>query len=100
MPGLVPGIHVFVAGIRGCCKTWVPGMKPGTGFGKAEMGGFERQQLYGAVILLVTALFVASGYAPVSRWRRPLRGAAIGLFILAVAAATAEIILWLAEPGR
>jgi hypothetical protein len=45
-------------------------------------------------------LFVASGYAPVSRWRRPLRGAAIGLFILAVAAATAEIILWLAEPGR
>jgi hypothetical protein len=65
-------------------------MKPGTGFGKAEMGGFERQQLYGAVILLVTALFVASGYAPASRWRRPLRGAAIGLFILAVAAATAE----------
>ena len=98
MPGLVPGIHVFVAGIRGCCKTWVPGMKPGTGFGKAEMGGFERQQLYGAVILLVTALFVASGYMPA--WRRPLRIAAIGFFILAVAAATAEIILWLAEPGR
>ena len=97
MPGLVPGIHVFVAGIRGCCKTWVPGMKPGTGFGKAEMGGFERQQLYGAVILLVTALFVASGYMPA--WRRPLRIAAIGFFILAVAAATAEIILWLAEPG-
>ena len=73
-------------------------MKPGTGFGKAGMGGFERQQLYGAVILLVTALFVASGYAPAARWRRQLRIAAI--FILAIAAATAEIILWLAEPGR
>jgi hypothetical protein len=72
----------------------------GHGVWEAEMGGIERQQLYGAVILLVTALFVASGYAPASRWRRPLRGAAIGLFILAVAAATAEIILWLAEPGR
>ena len=69
----------------------------GHGVGKAEMGGFERQQLYGAVILLVTALFVASGYMPA--WRRPLRIAAIGFFILAVAAATAEIILWLAEPG-
>jgi len=75
-------------------------MKPGTGFGKAEMGGIERQQLYGAVILLVTALFVASGYAPAARWRRQLRIAAIGFFILAIAAATAEIILWLAEPGR
>jgi len=62
------------------------------------MGGFERQQLFGAVILLVTALFVASGYMPA--WRRPLRIGAIGFFILAVAAATAEIILWLAEPGR
>lgn len=62
------------------------------------MAGFERQQLYGAVILLVTALFVASGYMPA--WRRPLRAAAIGLFILAVAAAFIDIVFWLAEPGR
>jgi hypothetical protein len=60
------------------------------------MGGVERQQLYGAVILLVTALFVASGYMPA--WRRPLRAAAIGLFILALAAALIDIAVWLAEP--
>jgi hypothetical protein len=41
-----------------------------------------------------------AGHGVWESWRRPLRGAAIGLFILAVAAATAEIILWLAEPGR
>jgi len=38
LPGLVPGIHVFVAGIRGCCKTWVPGMKPGTGVWESGNG--------------------------------------------------------------
>ena len=64
------------------------------------MGGYERQQLYGALILLVTALFVASGYAPAARWRPVLRAAAIGFFLLALAAALLEIILWLAEPGR
>jgi len=64
------------------------------------MGDFERQRLYGALILLVTALFVASGYAPLPRWRRVLRAAAIGFFVLALAAALLEIILWLAEPGR
>ena len=62
------------------------------------MAGVERQQLYGAVILLVTTLFVASGYMPA--WRRPLRAAAIGLFILAVVAALLDTVLWLAEPGR
>ena len=64
------------------------------------MGGFERQRLYGALILLVTALFIAGGYPPLARWRRQLRIAAIGIFVLALAAAIAEIILWLAEPGR
>ena len=64
------------------------------------MGGYERQRLYGALILLVTGLFLASGYAPAARWRWVLRGAAIGLFLLALAAALLEIILWLAEPGR
>jgi hypothetical protein len=60
------------------------------------MGGYERQQLYGPVILLVTALFVASGYMPA--WRRQLRGMAIGLFVLALAVALIDIALWLVEP--
>ena len=64
------------------------------------MGGFEQQRLYGALILLVTALFIAGGYPPLARSRRPLRIAAIGIFALALAAAMLEIILWLAEPGR
>ena len=37
------------------------------------MGGFERQRLYGALILLVTALFIAGGYPPLARWGRQLR---------------------------
>jgi hypothetical protein len=60
------------------------------------MAGFERQQLYGALILLVTALFVASGAMPA--WRQPLRVAAIGMFILALAAALIDTALWLAAP--
>ena len=64
------------------------------------MGGYEEQRLYGALILLVTALFVASGYTPLARWRRPLRAAAIGFFVLALAAAAVEIILWLTMLGR
>jgi hypothetical protein len=64
------------------------------------MGGFERQQLFGALILLVTALFIAGGYPPLARWRRQLRIAAIGIFVLALAAALIQIVLWLAEPGR
>ncbi|HEY4470634.1 MAG TPA: hypothetical protein VGN21_05630 [Stellaceae bacterium] len=61
------------------------------------MGGFERQQLFGGLILLVTALFVAGGYPPLARWRRPLRLAAIGIFVLALAAAILEIIRWLVD---
>ena len=64
------------------------------------MGGFEQRRLFGALILLVTALFIAGGYPPLARWRRQLRIAAIGIFVLALAATIAEIILWLAEPGR
>jgi len=62
------------------------------------MNGDFRQQLLLALVLLVTALFVASGYAPAARWRRPMRGAAIGLFVLAVIAALVEIVRWLAAP--
>jgi hypothetical protein len=64
------------------------------------MGDYERQRLYGALILLVTALFIAAGYAPLARWRRVLRAAAIGFFVLAVAAAVLEIVMWLAAPSR
>jgi hypothetical protein len=64
------------------------------------MGSYERQQLYGALILLVTALFVMSGYAPLGRWRRPIRAAAIGFFVLALAASVLEIVFWLAAPTR
>jgi hypothetical protein len=73
--GLGPGTHVFVAGIRDFFKTWMPGTSPGT------------------------ALFIAAGYAPAARWRRPLRGAAIGFFLVALLVALAEIVLWLADSG-
>jgi len=64
------------------------------------MGGFEQRRLFGALILLVTALFIAGGYSPLARWGRQLRIAAIGIFVLALAAAVIQIILWLAELGR
>jgi len=63
------------------------------------MSGLERQQLFGALILLVTALFIAAGYAPAARWRRPLRGAAIGFFGLALLVALAEIALGAPDSG-
>jgi asparagine N-glycosylation enzyme membrane subunit Stt3 len=62
------------------------------------MSGIDRHQAFAALVLLVTALFVASGYAPAARWRRPLRAAAIGFFVLAVIAALVEIVRWLAAP--
>ena len=64
------------------------------------MGGFEQRRLFGALILLVTALFIAGGYSPLARWGRQLRIAAIGIFVLALATAVIQIILWLAELGR
>ena len=63
------------------------------------MGGFERQRLYGALILLVTALFIAGGYPPLARWGRQLRIAAIGFFVLALAAAMLEIIFGSPSPA-
>jgi hypothetical protein len=63
------------------------------------MTGHERQQAIAALTFLVAALFVASGYAPAARWRRPLRAAAIACFVLAVIAALVEIGRWLADPG-
>ena len=62
------------------------------------MDGLNRQQLFAALIGLVTALFVMGGLP--GRWRRQLRGAAIAVFILAVVVVLVQIGLWLAEAGR
>lgn len=58
------------------------------------MDAVERQRLFSALILVVMALFVASGLRPAARWRRGLRLAAIFGFLLALAAALAEIVWW------
>jgi len=60
------------------------------------MNDFDRQQMFGALIGLVTALFVMAQLP--GRWRRQLRAAAIVLFILVLAVALVQIALWLAEP--
>ena len=56
----------------------------------------ERQQALSALLAAVMALFVASGYPPAARWRRQIRGAAIVLFLVALAAALAGAGFWLA----
>jgi len=60
------------------------------------MNAHDRQQAIVALMALVTALFVASGYPPASRWRRQIRGAAIVLFLVALAIALIEVGIWLA----
>ena len=62
------------------------------------MDGLNRQQMFAALIGLVTALFVMGGLP--GPWRRQLRIAAVVVFILALVAALVQIGLWLAEPGR
>ena len=64
------------------------------------MNGFDRQRLLTALILVVMALFVASGVPPATRWRRKLRVAAIVVFFVTLALALAEITLWWTGPGR
>ena len=66
----------------------------------ADMNGFDRQQLLSALVLLVMALFVASGLPQAARWRRPMRHAAIAGFFIAAALALAEIVFWLTGSGR
>jgi len=61
---------------------------------------FDRQRLLSALILVVMALFVASGAPPASRWRRPMRLAAIAGFVIVVALALSEIVLWWTGAGR
>jgi hypothetical protein len=58
------------------------------------MNGFDRQRMLTALMLVVMALFVASGRPFPARWRRRLRLAAIGGFVVALAAALAEIVWW------
>ena len=54
----------------------------------------DNTQLLTALILLVTALFVSSGVTSAAPWRRPLRLAATGAFVIAVVLALAEIVYW------
>jgi hypothetical protein len=60
------------------------------------MSPLERQQALSALLAAVMALFVASGYPPLARWRRGLRAAAIAAFLIALAGAVAEVGFWLA----
>ena len=64
----------------------------------AQMNGLDRHQMFGALTLLVAALFVMSGLP--GPWRRQLRAAAIGFFVVALVLALLEIALWLGGPGR
>jgi hypothetical protein len=63
------------------------------------MTPYDRQRLFSALVLLVTALFVAGGAAPIGRWQRRLRLAALAGLILGVVAALVEIALWLSRRG-
>jgi hypothetical protein len=64
------------------------------------VNGLDRQRLLSTLILAVMALFVGGGLPQAARWRRPMRLAAIGGFIIAVALALAEIVVWWSGPGR
>ena len=66
----------------------------------AGMNGVDRQQLLGALVLLVMALFVSGGMPFAARRRRHLRLAAIAGFLLAAALALAESVVWWTGQGR
>lgn len=61
------------------------------------MSGFDRQRMLSALILLVIALFVASGFPAAARRRRELRIAAIVAFCAAGFWVLIEIAIWAAE---
>jgi hypothetical protein len=61
------------------------------------VSGFERQQMFSALILLVIALFVMGGFPPASQWRRELRVAAIIAFSAAALWAIIEIAIFVAN---
>jgi hypothetical protein len=58
------------------------------------MNGVDRQQMLGALVLLVMALFVSGGLPLAVRWRRHLRLAAIAGVVLAAVLALAESVIW------
>lgn len=58
------------------------------------MNGVDRQQLFGALVLLITALFVSSGFPSAGPWRRRLRLAAIAGFFIALVVALADTLCW------
>jgi len=59
------------------------------------MNGFDRQQWFSALVLLVIALFVSAGLPLPPPWRRRFRVAAISLFAAALVVVLALIALWL-----
>lgn len=56
---------------------------------------FSEDRLFAALVLLVTALFLAAGYLPAAPWRRHLRRAAVAGFLFALAVALVRIAFWL-----
>jgi hypothetical protein len=61
------------------------------------VSSFERQQMFFALILLITALFVMGGFPPASRWRRELRVAAFVAFAAATLWAIIEVAIFAAN---
>jgi hypothetical protein len=59
----------------------------------------DRGEMLSALILVVMALFVASGRPFAGRWRRRLRLLALLAFALAAVAALIEVGWWLAASG-
>jgi hypothetical protein len=60
------------------------------------MSPFERQQMLSALMMLVMALFVGSGFVPTGRPRMLVRTAAIVLFALVALVAVVEAAFWIA----
>jgi hypothetical protein len=73
---------------------------PASPRGMADMNGLDRQRLLTALILVVMALFVSAGAPFAARWRSQLRLAAIVGFLIALAVALAEIVLWWTGLGQ
>lgn len=61
------------------------------------MNGFERHQMFSALILLAMALFVASGALLAARRRRAMRIAAVVAFCAATIWALIKIAFWVTE---
>ena len=60
---------------------------------------FDPQWL-GALVLVVTVLFIAAGLPMAPEWRRRLKIASIGLFLLALVVALGQIAVWFFTGSR